>query len=144
MNVKIGGALTIAACVKGDSVIDSGVSFYGIPPLELADAANLKIPMQFHFGNNDHSKGYFILSNLFNYIILFYFLKVRFSDKEAADGLKAKLVENKVDVSEFYQYEGADHAFMNEDEPHFKFNEAIAKQAMAHTLRFFRKTLKKE
>jgi carboxymethylenebutenolidase len=41
------------------SGIKAGVCFYGIPPLELADPANLKIPMQFHFADKDLSAGYF-------------------------------------------------------------------------------------
>jgi dienelactone hydrolase len=48
----MGGALTLAALVKAPSV-DAGVSFYGIPPLQLADVATITKPVQCHFGDRD-------------------------------------------------------------------------------------------
>jgi carboxymethylenebutenolidase len=80
----MGGALTLASCIRAPQSVDAGVCFYGIPPKQFADPANLKVPIQFHFGDLDHAKG--------------------FSDKTAADALKKTLLENGQDVSEFYQY----------------------------------------
>ena len=79
----MGGALTLASCIREPSSFTCGVCFYGIPPKAFADPVNLKLPMQFHFGDKDTAKG--------------------FSDKEAADNLKKTLVDSQ-DVSEFYQY----------------------------------------
>ena len=48
----LGGALTVIACVKIPES-DAGVSFYGIPPKEQADPANIEVPFQGHFANTD-------------------------------------------------------------------------------------------
>jgi carboxymethylenebutenolidase len=61
----MGGALVIASVSKID-LIDCGVCFYGIPGG--VNVAELKKPMQFHFGDMDKSPG--------------------FSDIKAADGLR--------------------------------------------------------
>ncbi|KAJ3080837.1 hypothetical protein HK102_002777 [Quaeritorhiza haematococci] len=118
----MGGALTIASavhCTEGE--IDAGSCFYGIPPAAFADPKKIGIPMQFHFANDDPSPG--------------------FSDKKAADDLKATLAAAGKDVSEFNQYPNATHAFMNEDAPAYPYNEKVAKEAMAKTVAFFKKTL---
>jgi len=52
MGFCMGGALTIAASVHVPEV-SAGVCFYGIPPKELADPANLAVPLQAHFANKD-------------------------------------------------------------------------------------------
>ncbi len=52
MGFCMGGALTIAAAVHVPEV-SAAVSFYGIPPAELADPVNIKIPFQGHFANQD-------------------------------------------------------------------------------------------
>ena len=44
----MGGALAIASSVLVPE-IDAAVAFYGVPPAELADAANIKVPVQAHF-----------------------------------------------------------------------------------------------
>lgn len=53
----MGGALVIASAVHVDT-IDAGSCFYGIPPAAFAHPKNLKIPMQFHFGDKDQSPGF--------------------------------------------------------------------------------------
>eukprot|EP00842_Homolaphlyctis_polyrhiza_P006425 jgi/Hompol1/6784/HPOL_001342-RA len=116
----MGGALTIASAVHVDG-LSAGVCFYGIPNASFASPANIKTPMQFHFGANDKSTG--------------------FSDKESALKLKGELAAAGKDTSEFYIWEGADHAFMNEEATAFPYNEAIAKQAFAKTIDFFKKHL---
>ena len=52
MGFCMGGALTVAAAVHVPEM-DAGVCFYGIPPKDFADPANVKIPFQGHFANRD-------------------------------------------------------------------------------------------
>lgn len=117
----MGGALTIAAAVKCPEVLAAGSCFYGIPPATFADPKHIGIPMQFHFGDKDHSKG--------------------FSDKAAADHLKQTLKSVGKDVSEFHQYADGDHAFMNEEAPAYPYNEKVAKVAFQKAVDFFKKQL---
>ena len=67
----MGGALAIASSAKAPELIDAGICFYGIPPAQLADPATIKIPVQSHFGDKEHSPG--------------------FSDIEAAVALREKM-----------------------------------------------------
>jgi carboxymethylenebutenolidase len=48
----MGGALTVAAAALVPGV-DAAVSFYGIPPAEVADPALIRIPFQGHFALED-------------------------------------------------------------------------------------------
>ncbi|MDP6832576.1 MAG: dienelactone hydrolase family protein [Alphaproteobacteria bacterium] len=48
----MGGSLTIAAAVHVPEVT-VGVCYYGIPPKEFADPANVAVPLQCHFANQD-------------------------------------------------------------------------------------------
>ena len=52
MGFCMGGALTVAALVHIPEFA-AGVCFYGIPPKEFADPANIKAPFQGHFANQD-------------------------------------------------------------------------------------------
>jgi carboxymethylenebutenolidase len=52
MGYCMGGALTVASAVHVPGVA-AAVCFYGIPPAEFADPANIKIPFQGHFANKD-------------------------------------------------------------------------------------------
>jgi len=52
MGFCMGGALTIAAAVHVPG-LGAAVCFYGIPPQEFADPANIRIPFQGHFANQD-------------------------------------------------------------------------------------------
>jgi dienelactone hydrolase len=52
MGFCMGGALTIAAAVHVPNLA-AGVCFYGIPPKEFADPANIRIPFQGHFASKD-------------------------------------------------------------------------------------------
>jgi carboxymethylenebutenolidase len=110
----MGGALTLkAAChVEG---VTAASCFYGIPPG--FDAVQVKCPLQCHFGDRDQSKG--------------------FSDKAAADGLKAALAKAGKSVAEFHQYPDGDHAFMNKEAPAYPYNEKVANEAKAHLVSFF-------
>jgi carboxymethylenebutenolidase len=52
MGFCMGGALTIGAAVHVPEV-SAGVCFYGIPPAAFANPADIKIPFQGHFANQD-------------------------------------------------------------------------------------------
>jgi carboxymethylenebutenolidase len=52
MGFCMGGALTIAAAAHVPEV-EAAVCFYGIPPREFADPAEIRVPFQGHFANKD-------------------------------------------------------------------------------------------
>jgi carboxymethylenebutenolidase len=52
MGLCMGGALTIAAAVHVPK-LDAAVCFYGIPPKEFANPADIRIPFQAHFALKD-------------------------------------------------------------------------------------------
>jgi carboxymethylenebutenolidase len=52
MGFCMGGALTIAASVHVHEIA-AAVCFYGIPPKEVADPAEIRVPLQGHFANRD-------------------------------------------------------------------------------------------
>ncbi|KAJ3034779.1 hypothetical protein HDV00_004641 [Rhizophlyctis rosea] len=116
----MGGALTLASAVHIPE-LSAGVVFYGVPPAAFADPKDIKIPLQYHFGNQDTSKG--------------------FADKPTADKLKETLAANGKDTSEFYQWEGANHAFMNEEEPAYPYVPEVANKAFDKSVAFFKKHL---
>lgn len=91
----MGGALSIAASVLVEGV-NAAAPFYGIPKPELleCDASKARAPLQLHFGTNDSAKG--------------------FSDSEAQDKLE-KILKDSGREYEFFRYEGAEHAFANEN-----------------------------
>jgi len=93
MGFCMGGALTIIACVKLPEC-DGGICYYGIPPKEQADPADLTVPFQGHFANTDWWCTPELVSEL-------------------------ETVLNGVDAPvELYRYD-ADHAFFNErDDAH--------------------------
>jgi len=88
MGYCMGGALTIAAAVHLPEVA-AGVCFYGIPPKEFADPAEIRVPLQGHFANQDD-----------------------WCTPAAVDDLERALKETGV-KHETYRYEAA-HAFANE------------------------------
>eukprot|EP00455_Lapot_gusevi_P031374 TRINITY_DN33_c0_g1_i2.p1 TRINITY_DN33_c0_g1~~TRINITY_DN33_c0_g1_i2.p1 ORF type:complete len:267 (-),score=127.74 TRINITY_DN33_c0_g1_i2:54-746(-) len=94
----MGGALSIAGSVLVEE-IGAGVCFYGIPSKQLADPANLRVPLQLHFGTEDKLAG--------------------FSDPAAANALAEVLRANNATFELFF-YEGADHAFTNHTGPNYK------------------------
>ncbi|KAK9151639.1 hypothetical protein Syun_009948 [Stephania yunnanensis] len=87
----MGGALSIASAVLIPE-IDTAVAFYGVPPSQLADPSQAKVPVQAHFGELDNLVG--------------------FSDVTAAKSLEEKLKTSGVPY-EVHIYPGASHAFMN-------------------------------
>jgi carboxymethylenebutenolidase len=71
--------------------IDAAAPFYGIPPPGLADPAKAIRPVQAHFGDKDHQKG--------------------FSDPSAVDALEPKLKSATVET-QLFRYPDVGHAFM--------------------------------
>jgi carboxymethylenebutenolidase len=113
----MGGALSLASSVLVNG-LNASAPFYGIN-FGLADPGKAKVPLQLHFGTKDPLKG--------------------FSDSEAQDKLEKILKENNC-AYEFFRYEGADHAFVNEEHPE-KYNKEYTKLAHKRTLEFFSKYL---
>ncbi len=91
MGFCMGGALTIIAGTKLEAC-DAAVCYYGIPPLEATDPANMSVPFQGHFASRDD-----------------------WCTPAAADDLEAALKSSGVDY-EMHRYEG-EHAFFNETVP---------------------------
>ena len=88
MGFCMGGALTIGAAVHVPRLA-AAVCFYGIPPREFADPANIRIPFQGHFASKDD-----------------------WCTPAAADGLEAAM-RAAGNSPEVHRYEG-NHAFFNE------------------------------
>jgi carboxymethylenebutenolidase len=114
MGFCMGGALTIATCVHVPEV-SAGVCFYGIPPKEFADPANIKVPFQAHFANKDG-----------------------WCTPAAADALEAAM-RGAAQKPELYRYD-ADHAFFNERRADV-YDANCAQQAWDRTIAFLGKTL---
>ena len=111
----MGGALTIAAGVRTTGM-DCGVCFYGIPPRELADPSQLKVPMLFHFAENDD-----------------------WCNATAVEQLKHDL-ENVRAETIVEIYPGTQHAFMNEARPEVYDHDA-ARIAWDRSIAFLRENL---
>jgi len=91
MGFCMGGALTIIAGVHIPEC-DAAVCYYGIPPKEVADPADMKVPFQAHFASQDD-----------------------WCTPEAVAQLKADMAGISTPV-EIHDYEG-DHGFFNEARP---------------------------
>ncbi len=91
MGFCMGGALTLASAARLEG-FGAAVCFYGVPPKAFADPANIKIPLQGHFGTLDDWITPAVVAEIDG-------------DMMAAG--------NK---PEFYSYE-ADHAFFNKTRP---------------------------
>lgn len=91
MGFCMGGALTIASAARLEG-FGAAVCFYGVPPKAFADPANIRIPLQGHFGTLDDWVTPAVVAEMD-------------ADMTAAG--------NK---PEFYSYE-ADHAFFNKTRP---------------------------
>lgn len=114
MGFCMGGALTIAAAVHVPEV-SAAVCFYGIPPAELADPANIAIPFQAHFANRDD-----------------------WCTPAAADGLE-KTMKAAGRAPEIYRYEAA-HGFFNERRGDV-YDAGCADQAWQRMMSFLARTL---
>ena len=117
----MGGALTLLSLTQSPE-IDSGVVWYGCPPLDYIDASKIRAPIMGHWATQDE------------------FFKI-----DTVDGLEEKLSAAKVDF-EFHRYL-AHHAFANETAvgpartPATQYDPVWAQQAWDRTLRFFGRTL---
>ena len=112
----MGGALTVAAAVhlKG---VSAAVCFYGIPPAEFADPAQIRIPFQGHFATKDG-----------------WCTPAAVAQLESA----MKAAGQSPDL---HHYE-ADHAFVNKTRPEV-YNEACATLAWNRTVTFLQQYLHK-
>ncbi len=110
----MGGALTVIAAAQLQG-LEAAVCFYGIPPQQAADPAQIKIPFQAHFATDDDWCTPELVSQL-------------------EDQLKAGQV-----IHDLYRYE-AQHAFMNEQRPEV-YNPEAAQQAWDRSLAFLRTQL---
>jgi carboxymethylenebutenolidase len=108
MGFCMGGALTIAALAHIPELA-AGVCFYGIPPTEFADPANVKAPFQGHFANQDD-----------------------WCTPTAVDALEAAM-KAAGRSPEIYRYDAA-HAFFNERSA--AYNLACANQAWERMMGF--------
>ena len=112
----MGGALTIASSCLVDG-LSAAAPFYGIP--SIGDPSMAKTPMQLHFGTKDALVG--------------------FSDPTSQDKLEKMLKYGKR-VYEFFRYEDAGHAFVNESNQE-NFRQDYTDLAHKRTLDFFKKYL---
>jgi carboxymethylenebutenolidase len=113
MGFCLGGALTVAVAARV-SGIACAVPFYGVPPVQLADPAKIKIPLQGHFANTDDWCTPQVVND--------------FEKTMTAGG-------NKPEV---YRYDAA-HAFANEKSP--AYDAPSAKQAWERMMVFLGKHL---
>jgi carboxymethylenebutenolidase len=110
MGYCMGGALTIAAAVHIPEFA-AGVCFYGIPPKDFADPAQIRVPLQGHFADQDD-----------------------WCTPAAVDELEAALKAAGV-KHEIYRYDAA-HAFANERSA--AYDVACANQAWERVSGFLR------
>jgi carboxymethylenebutenolidase len=110
----LGGAVTIIGAVKIPELA-AAVAFYGIPPEQVAKAADVRVPLQGHFANKD-----------------------TWCTPQAVDTFEqaAKAAGKSV---EFFRYD-ADHAFVNEQRAAVHDREA-AELAWDRATTFFKKHL---
>lgn len=110
----MGGALTIISAVKVPEM-DAGVCFYGIPPAQVADPKKIRVPVIYHFANQDD-----------------------WCTPAAVDQLEAAVKESGSQY-ELYRYD-AQHAFMNEARSDV-YHKPSADAAWQRTLAFLTKTI---
>ncbi|MBV1775416.1 dienelactone hydrolase family protein [Burkholderiaceae bacterium DAT-1] len=114
MGFCMGGALTVASAVHVPDVA-AGVCFYGMPPKAFADPAQIRVPFQGHFANQDD----WVSPELVN-------------ETEVAMRAAGQ-------TPDFYRYD-AQHAFFNQLRPEV-FDPAASELAWARTLAFLAKHL---
>jgi carboxymethylenebutenolidase len=114
MGFCMGGALTITSAVHIPEMV-AGVCFYGMPPKNVADPANIRIPFQFHFASRDN-----------------------WCNPAAVNALEAAM-KSAGNPPEIHRYE-ADHAFFNQMRPEVYSPENSA-LAWERTLAFLQKHL---
>ena len=110
----MGGAITLLGAVRVPELA-AAVIFYGLPPAGVVDPADVRVPLQAHFANQD-----------------------TWCTPAAVDAFEAAL---KVAGStcEIYRYD-ADHAFVNQDRPEV-YDPAAANLAWERSLAFWKRHL---
>ena len=112
----MGGALSLLSAIYLPPRVQAAVSFYGIPPRDIGDPRRVEIPFQGHFGTEDQS-----------------------FPPRAVAALEAGLRASGSPY-ELFSYEGAGHAFLNEQRPEV-YREVAAATAWERTLTFLRRHL---
>jgi carboxymethylenebutenolidase len=115
MGYCMGGALSIIAGVTLEEA-DAIVCYYGIPPTEQADPAQLRVPMQAHFANSDD-----------------------WCTPQAVNDMEATVKAAGRDY-ELYRYD-AQHGFFNAGEPTV-YDEATAELSWQRALEFLNTQLR--
>ncbi|WP_374316362.1 dienelactone hydrolase family protein [Aquabacterium sp.] len=115
MGFCMGGALTIASAVHVPG-LSAAVCFYGIPPREFADPANIRIPFMGHFASLDG-----------------------WCTPEAVNELEQRM-QGSGALRTFCRYEGVDHAFFNKARPEV-YDAASAELAWDRTVAFLAEVL---
>jgi carboxymethylenebutenolidase len=110
----MGGALTILAVLRVPEFA-SAVSFYGLPPEDVADPTGIKAPLQTHFANQDD-----------------------WCSPATADAFETKMRNAGKEV-EIFRYDAA-HAFLNEQRLE-AYDRPSAELAWSRMLEFWRRTL---
>ncbi|MCH7345701.1 dienelactone hydrolase family protein [Pelomonas sp. CA6] len=113
----MGGALTVAAAVHVPEAA-AAVCFYGVPPAEFADPAQIRIPFQGHFASRDD-----------------------WCTPAVVDALARRMHDAGL-APELHHYE-ADHAFFNNARPEV-YDAGAAALAWQRTLDFLRRHLARE
>lgn len=115
MGFCMGGALTVASAVHV-SGLSAAVCFYGIPPAQFADPAQIRIPFQGHFASEDN-----------------------WCTPAAVDDLEAAMTQAG-QHPDIHRYQ-AHHAFVNQTRPEV-YDATCAQQAWDRTVTFLRQHLK--
>jgi carboxymethylenebutenolidase len=110
----LGGAVTILGAVRVPE-LTAAVCFYGIPPAAAANPADIRVPVQGHFANDDD-----------------------WCTPAAVDALEATL-KKAGKLAEIFRYD-AKHGFMNEQRPDVHQRQA-AELAWSRTIDFLSKHL---
>ena len=110
----MGGAVTVIGAVKIPE-ISAAVTFYGLPPAQVANPADVKVPLQGHFASKDD-----------------------WCTPQMVDEFE-KGMQEIGKVQEFFRYD-ADHAFVNEQRMSVHDREA-AELAWGRATEFFKRLL---
>jgi len=110
----MGGALALAAASSTDT-IHSVIPFYGVPDQSYFPVENIKCPVLMHVGSKDDLKG--------------------FSDPEHCKATKEKAEKAGVKF-ELIIWEGAQHAFFNQDSE--RFSKETQEKSLEKTLEFLK------
>ena len=109
-----GGFVLVLAAQQGER-IGAAVPFYGVGGYDQVDLAGVTAPVLGHFGGEDG-----------------------FAPPEQVDALEAELREKSKGPVEIVRYDGAGHAFFNDENLLGTYQPELADQAWSRTLEFLR------